>query len=225
MDQDLLNSISSYTSKILRSYFGKGPQSCQTVMNKNHLVIYICGFISSMEEVLIKQGHRKEVEKARTLIINSALEELKGIIRVSLNAEVSEFFHDWNLPNNSGVIIFVLDESFNPSYPEPSFNQSMLEAEVARISMLVQKAPDTIVIYPVSSTVILVERTGILFTLEKALIEKGFEEELKITMDELEKSYFHRYGKIHEIFDKQVKDIFIDWNLREDRSIMAFILH
>jgi uncharacterized protein YbcI len=91
--------------------------------------------------------------------------------------------------------------------------------------MLVQKVPNTIVIYPVSSSVILVERTGILITLEHALIEKGFEEELKITKDELEKSYFHRYGKFCEIFKNEVKDIFIDWNLREDRSIMAFILH
>jgi uncharacterized protein YbcI len=69
----------------LRSSFGKGPQTCQTYLHNNHLVIYLYGFISAMEEVLIQQGHRNEVEQARVLIINHVLEELKGIIRVSLN--------------------------------------------------------------------------------------------------------------------------------------------
>jgi uncharacterized protein YbcI len=48
--------ISSYISKLLRKKFGRGPQSCQTTISKNHLVTYIRGFLSPMENVLLEQG-------------------------------------------------------------------------------------------------------------------------------------------------------------------------
>ncbi|WP_246944136.1 DUF2294 domain-containing protein [Bacillus pinisoli] len=226
MDQELLNSISGYTSKLLRKNFGKGPQSCQSSISGNLLVIYIRGFISPMEEVLINQGQRIEVERARTFVINHLLEELKGMIEVSLDREIEGFYHDWNFPNNSGAVIFILNEMERDiSYVDPTVDIPQLEKEIARISYLVQKVPDQVKVFPISSTIYLVERIGILVRIEQSLIQKGFEEELRIAKDELEKSYLHRYGKFHEIFNKQVRDIFVAWNLKDDKSMIAFILH
>lgn len=221
-EQDKLNTISSFTSKLLRKNFGKGPQSCQSTLTKNHLVIYIRGFISPMEEVLIKQGQRNQVQKARTVILNYLLNELKGVIELTLDQEVKRVYHDWNFPNNSGAIMLVLDEEMNERATNSSFQE--LEAEVARISELVQKVPDKIFVYPMSSTIYLVERVGILIMIEKALVQKGFTEELKITKDELEKEYFHRQGRFGDIFNRNVIDIFIDWDIHGDRSLMVFIL-
>ncbi|WP_241558969.1 Na-translocating system protein MpsC family protein [Oceanobacillus halophilus] len=224
MDQNILNSISSYTSKLLRKNFGKGPKSCQTTVNHKFVVLYIRGFISPMEEVLISQGQTNQVTKARNVIINQVLEELTGVIQVSLNSEVEYYYHDWNFPNNTGNIIYVLNEEIRNENINSMIDNSLLEQEVARISELVQKVPDNINIYPVSSTIYLVGRIGILVPIEKALINKGFKDELLFTKDSLEKSYFHRYGKFKDIFKSDIKDIFIDWNTKEDKSLMAFIL-
>ncbi|WP_343221453.1 MULTISPECIES: Na-translocating system protein MpsC family protein [Ornithinibacillus] len=224
MDQAVLNSISSYTSKLLRKNFGKGPKSCQTTINHQFVVMYIRGFISPMEEVLMSQGQTSQVEIARNVIINHVLEELTGVIQVSLDREVEHYYHDWNFPNNSGVIIYVLNEEIKKENINPKIDNSMLEREVARISDLVQKVPDHISVIPVAPTIYIVERRGILIPIEKALIDQGFKDELLITKDTLEKSYFHRYGKFREIFNSDIKDIFIDWNTKEDKAVMVFIL-
>ncbi|PMC36719.1 hypothetical protein CJ195_14925 [Bacillus sp. UMB0899] len=226
MNQEILNSISSFTSKVLRKNFGKGPKLCQSTLCDRYLVVYIRGFISPMEEVLIGQGHRNQVDKARTVIIKHVIEELKGVVEISLDRDVDDYYHDWNFPNNSGMIMFVLDEPVgNECNPEEKVNLKQLESEVARISLLVEKVPNQIRVYPLSKSVYLIERMGILIPIEKSLIQKGFADELRITKDELEKSYFHRDGKFEEIFKVNVRDIFIDWNFKEDKSFMAFILN
>ncbi|WP_404330847.1 Na-translocating system protein MpsC family protein [Mesobacillus maritimus] len=224
IDKNKLDYISSYISKLLRKKFGKGPQSCQTNLNGKYLVTYLRGFVSPMEDILLEQRQKKTVNDARTLIMDHLLEEIKGVVQVSINVEVTEYYHDWNFPNNSGIIIFILEEGISEEAPEPSVDKVGLEEEIARISMLVQKVPDQIYIYPISPTVFLVERVGILVQIEKALISKGFQQELKFTKDELEKEYFHRDGRFEVLFQKSVKDIFIDWNFKDDKSMMAFIL-
>jgi uncharacterized protein YbcI len=224
IDNNKLDYISSYISKILRKNFGKGPQSCQTNLNGKHMVTYIRGFVSPMEEVLLEKRQSKTVDDARTLIMDHLLDEIKGVVQISINVEVTEYYHDWNFPNNSGVIIFVLEGDLSEAAIEVQVDSASLEKEIARISMLVQKVPDQICVFPISPTVYLVERKGILVQIEKALIAKGFQQELKFTKDELEKDYFHRDGRFELLFQKSVKDIFVDWNFKEDKSMMAFIL-
>lgn len=221
---DKLTYISSYCSKALRKNFGRGPQSCQSTLNKNYLVLYVRGFISPMEEVLLQQKQTDYVENARSVVIQHLLEELKGVVQVTLDVEVEEYYHDWNFPNNSGVMILILEKEVSQTELEIDFNKADLEKEVGRISALVQKVPDTIKTIPISHNIVLIERDGILIPIEKALISKGFAQELIVTKDELEKSYFHRYGKFDVIFNKSIRDIFIDWNLKEDKSYMGFIL-
>ncbi|MFC0471123.1 Na-translocating system protein MpsC family protein [Halalkalibacter kiskunsagensis] len=222
--QEKVKDISSYTSKLLRKKFGRGPESCMATLSEKFLLLHIRGFVSPMEEVLLLQGKYQDVDNARTVIIANVLEELKGVVQVSLNVEVTEFYHDWNFPNNTGVIILIL----SGNCPQLSVGKSAIipkfEKEIARISELVQKVPDEIVTIIHSEKVIVVKRDGILIPIEKALIKRGFEKELIITKDELEKEYFHRFGKFGDILSCKVKDIFIDWDLKEDKSLMVFIL-
>ncbi|GAA0488766.1 hypothetical protein GCM10008986_13210 [Salinibacillus aidingensis] len=223
MDQDTLNEISSHTSKLLRKNFGRGPKSCQTIISNKYIAIYIRGFVSPMEDVLLSEGQQNYVEKARTVIIDTIIKELIGIVKVSCKCEVEEYYHDWNFPNNSGVILFVLSEPLDEG-SKPAVNQSELENEVVRISELVQKVPAKIYIHALSPYIYLVERAGILIPIEKALVDKGFKDELLITKDALEKEYFHKYGRLKELFDRDVKDIFVDWDFKEDKCYMVFVL-
>lgn len=216
--------ISSYISKLLRKNFGRGPRNCHTSVSGNYLVTYIRGFLSPMEDVMLQQGQNKSVDYARNVIITHLLDEIKGVIQITLDVEVEEYYHDWNFPNNTGILIFILDtETAQKSIPEIDLQK--LELEVGRISLLVEKVPDKIITRQISPSIYLIERIGILIQIEKALIEKGFENELKYTKDELEKSYFHRYGEFEDIFHRSVRDIFIDWNFKQDKSFMAFILN
>jgi uncharacterized protein YbcI len=176
-----------------------------------------------MEDILLQQGQNREVDDVRTVIINHLLDEIKGVVKVTLGVDVEEYYHDWNFPNNSGILIFVLEEQVG-QVSNTNIDIQRLEAEIGRISLLVQKVPDKITAYPITPSVYLVERSGILIQIEKALIAKGFLRELKFTKDELEKTYFHRDGRFEDIFNKSVRDIFIDWDFKADKSLMAFIL-
>lgn len=194
------------------------------VANGPYLVLYIRGFISPFEEVLLRKGQSPEVDFTRRTIIKDVLEELKGMVQFSLNEEVVETYHDWNFPSNSGSIILKLDQEITNQNFHTDWNTDLLETEVNRISEFVQKVPDELYIYPVSDKFIILTRIGILIRLEKALISKGFEKELVYTKDELEKSYFHNDVRFQDIFKHSIKDIFIDWNMKEDKSVMCIIL-
>lgn len=222
---DQLSSISGFTSKILRKRFGRGPKTCQAFANEKHLVVYVRGFLSPMEEELLKQGKSEHIEILRNAIIKPVLEELKGIIHVIFQEDVADMYHDWNLPNYSGLFIFVLENPIHSSNEVISFDIGRFEANIARISQLVQKIPDQINLYFLSNQVLLVERKGILIPIEKALIDRGFGEELRMTKDDLEKTYFHREGNFDELFNKRIADIFIDWNFKEDKSLMGLIFN
>ncbi|MET3697724.1 hypothetical protein [Bacillus oleivorans] len=62
--------------------------------------------------------------------------------------------------------------------------------------------------HPISSSIYLIERIGILIQIEKALIAHGFQKELLFTKDELEKIYFHSDGRFEGIFNQTVRDIY-----------------
>ncbi|RFB13438.1 DUF2294 family protein [Bacillus sp. HNG] len=222
--QEKLKYISSYTSKLLRNKFGRGPESCSAVTADRFLVLHIRGFVSPMEEVLLQENQVIQVDHARDVVIKSILAELKGVFQVTLETEVKTFSHDWNFPNNTGVIIAELVDSLLPMEKNSEVNYSLLEMEVARISQLVEKTPDYIFSFQISPKIFIVKREGILVPIEKALIEAGFKNELHFTKDELEKSYFHRYGKFDQLFHRPVTDIFIDWNFKNDNSLICFVL-
>lgn len=222
--QDKLSHISSYTSKLLRKKFGRGPESCHATIGKEFLLIYIRGFISPMEDILIKKGQISYVDHAREVIISHVMDELKGVVQVTLDVTVEEYFHDWSFSNNSGIIGLVFEEANVAPAHIPSFNIGELEGEVSRLTSLVQKTPDAISTYPLSPHIVLVERIGILIPIEKALIQKGFRTELKLTKSDLEKGYLHHQSDFTKIFNTQVLDIFIDWDFDVDKSMLCFIL-
>ncbi|WP_099361135.1 Na-translocating system protein MpsC family protein [Fredinandcohnia onubensis] len=222
--QGKLKYISSYTSKLLRNKFGRGPESCFAVTANHFLVLQIRGFISPMEEVLLQENQRIQVDHARDVVIKSILAELKGVFQVTLETEVKTFFHDWNFPNNTGVIIAELESPLNQMEKDKAIDFALLESEIDRISKLVQKIPEKTSSFQISPRIFIVKRDGILVPIEKALLKRGFEKELLFTKDNLEKSYLHRHGKYEQIFSQPVADIFVDWDFKEDNSLICFIL-
>ncbi|WP_035425259.1 Na-translocating system protein MpsC family protein [Halalkalibacterium ligniniphilum] len=221
--QEHLTKISSHSSKLLRQKFGRGPTSCQATICETYLVLYIRGFISPMEEVLLEHGDRSYIEYARAKIISQVITELRELVENTLNIDVEDNYHNWDFLNNSGIIIFVLKQKISVVV-ESEVNMTALKSEVTRVSALLEKVPDEVQVYAHSRTLYLIFRKGILVPVEKALLSKGYHDELLVAKNDLEKSYFHREGRFEEIFKRDIRDLFIDWNLKEDKSVMAFVL-
>ncbi|MBB3112504.1 uncharacterized protein YbcI [Paenibacillus phyllosphaerae] len=224
--QQRLLEISTLASKMLRKNFGRGPENCQAYWRPPFMVITIRGFLTPMEAILLENGNRDAIEFSRRIVMNNILNQLKGALEAEFDQDVQAFYHDWNYERNTGMLMAIFDENVTVGsdggemFPE----RLPLEQEVARISLLVQKTPEITEAYRITPKIYLVKRTGILVPIEKALIAKGYEQTLLVTKDELEKSYFNREGRFNEIFQQKVADIFVDWNLNDDNSMLGFVL-
>ncbi|MEH7118023.1 Na-translocating system protein MpsC family protein [Neobacillus vireti] len=225
--QQKLMDISSLTSKLLRKNFGRGPETCFAYANERYLVFYIRGFMSPLESTLLEYGNSDNIEISRNIVMKSVLNQLRGILELEFEKDIESFYHDWNYPQNTGMITVEFESDIiDPEYQNQGslVDLKPLIDEVERISILVQKRPERTEAYYISPKIYLVKRDGILVQIEKALILKGYEQTLLVTKDELEKSYLHRDGRFEEILKKPVADIFVDWDLSEDRSIICFVL-
>lgn len=219
--------ISSLTSKLLRKNFGRGPESCFAFANERFLVFYIRGFMSPIESTLLEHGNSDNIDISRNIVMKTVLNQLKGILELEFEQDIESFYHDWNYPQNTGMITVQFENAvtlFVDQNQDTHVDLNPLIDEVDRISVLVEKKPETTEAYFISPKIFLVKRDGILVRIEKALIAKGFEQTLSVTKDELEKSYLHRDGRFEEIFSNPVTDIFVDWDFHEDNSIICFVL-
>lgn len=226
MQQKLMD-LSSLTSKLLRKSFGRGPESCFAYANGQFLIFYIRGFLSPLESTLLENGNSDNIEISRNIIMKTVLYQLKAIIELDFEQNVESFYHDWNYPQNTGMITVQFEGEIakqNLQNIDRLIDLKLLTDEVERISILVQKRPERTEAFFISPKIYLVQRDGILVQIEKKLIEKGYENTLMVAKDELEKSYLHHDNRFEEIFNNPVADIFVDWDFSEDRSIICFVL-
>lgn len=221
-----LSDISSLISKLLRKNLGRGPDFCHAFANHRFLVIYMRGFLSPMEAILLEHGNLDHLKFSRNIVMNSVLANLQGILEHEFKQDVQHFYHDWNFEKNTGMITVVFENNIlsvdEKIFPFSEYDR--LIHEIERISALVQKTPDRTDAYRITPKLFLVKRTGILIPIEKALIAKGFQQILLDTLDEMENSCYELQGRFVDIFKQPIADIFVDWNLKEDKSITCFML-
>lgn len=216
-----LQYISSYTSTLLRKKFGRGPELCFASQGDQFIVIFIKGFITPLEETMLEQGEFNTAATSRRKVFSGLAPELVGVLQSSLEIEVIDVYFDWSYENNTGVVAFSYQSEQQHG---DTYQNDALKEEVNRITNLVQKIPAKTELFKVSERIIVVIRNGILVPIEKALIDKGFHETLRITKSELEKTFFHHYGKFDETFDRPVTNIFFDWNLKQDKGFICFMI-
>ncbi|HZG58578.1 DUF2294 domain-containing protein [Paenibacillus sp.] len=229
MIQEELKKISSYASKLLRQKFGRGPESCFASAASRFLVITIKGFLSPMEEVLLQHDKEDSVDRTRSIIVSSMLPELRGVISVSLGVEVERFYHDWNYANNAGVIVAMFEQELpfvrtHPAAIPQKIDIDAFREEINRISAYVQRVPDHLDIHQISPKLIVVMKLGILIPIEKALLGRGFDRELRLAKDELEKQHFQQSPMFSRVLGGPLDNVFIDWNFLEDESMVCFQL-
>lgn len=170
--------------------------------------------------MLVRIGHI-----SRNIVMKTILTELKGILELEFQQDVGSLYHDWNYLNNTGMITVVFEKEVPSFEPVGQFKEYKdFIDEIERLSILTEKKPDKIEAFQITSKLYLVKRYGILVPIEKELIQNGYEQALLVTKDKLEKKYLHQEGRFQEIFKKPVADIFVDWNLRNDRSLTYFFL-
>lgn len=217
--------IAGYISNLLRSHFGKGPTSVYVTINKPYIVIHFRGFIAPMEAVLLKQGEWKRVLETRDLLINELKEDIKENLQRIAELDVWEFYADWDLEKESGLLIGVSEESADEEdFDWPShINQDAFNEKISKASEKAEKVPGKLQSFWLNDRTILIRKDEILVGIENALIAEGYGEILKLVKRPLERKLLVD-AQPEEILKSKVAEIFLDWNFKEDIGYIVFLL-
>jgi uncharacterized protein YbcI len=217
--------LSSYISKILRDYFGKGPESVHVSLGKTFIVVYIRNFLSPTEKVLMDQKQEESVQQTRDLVMQTLIPEIKAYIKIVTGMEIREFYYDWGLHNKSAMFTGICTDSSSIDYPikENFTGKEELINEMINLSSESEKKPEEIYACQLNPRSILVIRNGILVRIEKQLIRQGMREQLKLAKRTLEKGLLHNNNHFEGILDTNVIDIFVDWDFDLDKSVIVLV--
>ncbi|WP_284643590.1 Na-translocating system protein MpsC family protein [Paenibacillus silviterrae] len=219
--------IASYTGKLLRETFGKGPESVYVSLGQTYFTIYLRNFLSPSERVLLDQDHDRIIHQMRDRLMDNIIPEISTYMSIVTGVKPREFYYDWNLNNRSGMIMGMTSEPFpdTSALCEHYEGREGLEVEIVKISQQAQKAPEEVYSCEINPRTLIVLRNGILVRIEKEFIRLGHGDMLRTVKRQLEKSYMHNNSAFESLLQKSVIDSFVDWNYQLDKSMMVFVLN
>ncbi|MCP2035427.1 uncharacterized protein YbcI [Planomicrobium sp. HSC-17F08] len=224
-EKTLESEIGSYFSNLLRTHFGKGPTSVFVTIAEPFITVHFRGFISPMERVLVNQKEQQRILETRDLMMNGLKPDIILELSKHLNSDVNELYADWNLEKETGMIIGVLNKAASESsMPVPEdIDIEEFREKINEASNKAQKVPASTEIYWLSNRTVLVRRSEILVQIEKALINNGFEEELKLAKRPLEHQMLREVG-LESVLKCSITETFLDWNFDKDLGFTIFLL-
>lgn len=212
--------------KLLRDYFGKGPDSLFVSIYGPIITIYLRNFLSPTEKVLLDQKQEKVFYQTRDAIMTELIPKMKAYISVITGLDLTEFYYDWGLTNRSGIFVglsTIAEDTPLKAFDSEYEGKKQIHEEIFSISEKVEKRPGAIYSCPINSRTLLIIREEILVPIEKELSHLGYEEILRFTKHNLEKGYLHNNPRFEAILGTEVTDIFVNWDFALDKSVIVII--
>lgn len=105
--------ISDAVSKFEKEYMGRGPKDIKTTIIKNHILIFIDGFLSQSEQKLAENNQGiKLIKDMRTALFENASSHLKDLIRDIVNSEIVSMHSDVSTKTGEKVMVLTLENEF-----------------------------------------------------------------------------------------------------------------
>lgn len=224
-ERTIQSETSGYISTLLRNHFGKGPTSVYVTIARPYITIHFRGFINPVEKTLLKQNEWKRVLETRDLLLNDLKPKILHELLQVTGLEFKELYADWNLSMESGLLLGIMDEK--PKQSEFDW-QNGLDKEsfyqkIEKVHEEAERKPGRVESYWLSNRTLLVKRVGILVGIEKALIEEGYTETLKLVKRPLERTLLENVG-LEKVLKRNILETFLDWNFGEDMGYIIFVL-
>ncbi|MEH7266677.1 Na-translocating system protein MpsC family protein, partial [Priestia megaterium] len=123
--------------------------------------------------------------------------------------------------------MFIMIHSDKENIANHSYrNQKLLHKEVEEVTQKAEKFPHNVSSYLLDQRTLLIIREGIMVTIEKELVQLGFEENLTLAKRNLEKRLLYEHSQSLEvILDSKVTDILVAWDFHKDKSTILLILN
>ena len=223
----LQQDISGYIGRLFRETFGRGPKSVLVTFGQSLVAIYLNGFLSPLERILLDERQEETIWSTRDTLMQRLIPEIKANLASLTNQSIEKIYYDWNLNNKSGILIAtaVQERAFGECedlfHTHPTFKENIL-----RLSKSTQKVPDWAAAYRLSPELVVLHREGVIAPIERELIQLGRAAtvHLKAAKRHLEKRYLQSNVLIETLLNKSVQDIFVDWDFDNDQNWTVFKL-
>ncbi|MFP7492507.1 Na-translocating system protein MpsC family protein [Terribacillus saccharophilus] len=214
--------LAGFTAGLLRKHFGKGPEAVFVSISADVVCIYVRDLLTPVEKVLLEQEQYAMVYDTRDTLMDKCLPELKKEIEKWTGREYQQFFYDWDIETNGGVIVAARETIISIEQEESLQGINEL---VSVITESIQKLPNTVKTVTLNSRTLVIYRDGILVDIEKEIFKLGESEVLRRAKSNLEKQAFRKaFDKESHLLDGAVQEVFADWEFGMDRSMMVIII-
>ncbi|MBU9714041.1 Na-translocating system protein MpsC family protein [Evansella tamaricis] len=225
--EDLIN-ISSQISKQLKKSFGKGPESCYCVINKQlkMLVVQVRHFLTPAEEVLVGKNELNLALSYRSVIIKAILEESLEDISDMAGFQIQSFFYDWNYEKNTGVLLMLgeKEDEIQRKSLWKSMNCSSLEKVVEEVFFRYHKVPRKVQTFEIHPNSMLVQCDDVHLPIENTLLKKGHGDLLMehcITM----RQHLYEYKiNFENVLQRRISDMYFLRDAMKDKGYLIFFL-
>jgi uncharacterized protein YbcI len=214
--------LSSFTARLLRKHFGKGPESVFVSVGDGIICIYLRDLQTPVEKVLIENDQYSLLYETRDSLMAKCLPELKEQFQEETGQHFPYFYYDWNMETNGGVIVAATEE-FGSLPKDPD----LLEVDeiVANVTKKTERLPDKVKSVRLNNRTLVIYRQGILVNIEKEIIRVGETKVLRRAKRSLERRALREaFDKESQLLQGAAQEVFVDWAFEADRSIIVVII-
>jgi len=223
MDPKNVQILEEYSNTLCKSQFGKNPESIEIRSNERSIVFFYKGLTEERDERLPKDPDERYTH-IYILLEQFIFPSLRPKIE-KLTGKKTEFsFIDWKIETDTAAISIL----FKPGEQEYEEDLYVGKAEIHRVveavTDKVQKAPVSIESFWLDKHLLLIIRTGLLITLEKKLVKKGFNSQLRVAKREVELDGFIGELPIIDLLHRKLDTAYLDWAFEDDISLLTLDL-
>ncbi|MBP1940477.1 uncharacterized protein YbcI [Bacillus luteolus] len=211
-------------SKRLKQKFGKGPETCFASLKDDMLSIHIKKFITPAEEVLIGSENTNLALKFRSVIMKAILTEFIDEVMNEYQIQIENAFHDWNYENNSGMILFKINQPVSSGDEYQFFAGNRVLKTLQDVTSNIHKVPTNCKLIRLNGNLYVIECQEIMLDIEKVLFKKGYEEILIERSNEIKNSYTQHIPLFEEALGRGIESIFIMWDYDNDNGYVLLSL-
>lgn len=223
MDHEISQSLKNYSEILCKSQFGKPPESIDIRSNERCMLFFFRGLTEAKDERLPKAPDERYTH-IYILLEQFIFPSIRPKVEKATGKKTDYAYIDWKIESDTALIAVLLKPG-DKEYAEDLYEgKAELHRVVESVTEKVQKSPVNIESFWVEDDLLLVIRSGLLINLEKKLVKKGFNSQLRVAKRELELDRFLEELPIQELLHRELNVAYLDWAFEDDLSLLTLDL-
>ncbi|MEW4371730.1 Na-translocating system protein MpsC family protein [Paenibacillus kandeliae] len=215
-----LEAVTQQLELLGQSQFGKSPSSIDIHANEHCIVIFLNDLTDSSDSRMPEDLDERYTH-VYILLDQFVFPAIKKKIEQATGSTIVNHFIDWKEETNCASIVCAFNLEPDHINEDLYSGKADLHIKVSQITKDVQKTPTDIESFWMNPSILCIIRKGLLISLEKRIIKKGFNNALRVSKRELELDRFIEELPVEDILGKKLDSAFLDWDFENDHSLLV----